>query len=136
MEVSANNRWVGAGIEIIWQPEHKLARMRFVEPLAKGTAEHAQSFVDQLNRWTVGRTPRYGVLVDCAGIQDTDPGWRTVLHDYYRDTDIEVLVAWYNLNPVTKLMAEMFVVGSKTIEGKLFSDESEARQWLKAHGIG
>lgn len=136
MEVSANNRWIGAGIELTWQPERNLALMRFVEPLAKGTAEHAQSFVDQLNRWTAGTTRRYGVLVDCAGIEDTDPGWRTVLHDYYRHSDVHVFVAWYNLNPVTRLMAEMFVVGSKTIDGKLFADEPEARRWLKTHGIG
>ena len=136
MDHSASNRWVGAGIELIWQPECNLALMRFVEPLAKGTAAHAQAFVEQLDRWTVGKTHRYGVLVDCSHIQDTDPGWRTLLHDYYRHHDMEVFVAWYNLNPVGRLMAEMFVVGSKTIEGKLFSDESEARRWLKTHGIG
>ena len=33
-------------------------------------------------------------------------------------------------------MTEMFVLGSKTINGKLFTDESQARRWLKANGIG
>ena len=110
--------------------------MSFTEQIGRAGAEQASMFRDQVERWTAGKLDRFGMLVDCANITDTDPGWRATLNDYFRSAPARVWVAWINTSPLVKLMVEMFVVGTRAVEGKVCSSESEARAWLAQQRIG
>jgi hypothetical protein len=121
---------------LCWEPETKLVRMSFTSAVGKATAEQARMCVEQIDRWTAGKLDKFGMLVDCANIAATDPGWRATLNDYFRSASARVSVAWFNTSPLIKLMTEMFVVGTRAIDGKVCSSESEARAWLRQQVFG
>lgn len=128
-------RWEDNGLSLVWTPETRLLETRFHAPRACVTGEQARAMVDQIDRWT-GGTEGYGILIDCKNLVDTEPAWRSVLSAYYRSRPHRVVLAWHDVTILIRVAAEMFVLATPNVDGKSFSDEADARAFLKQRGYG
>jgi len=119
------------GIEISFVPSEPIARIRFTSPVAIGGAEDAAWVADQLELLVEGH-PRFGVLIDCTRIENTDAGWRTTMAERFGGEPRTLYhLAWYNTTPLIRVTVEMFVIAMPTVRGKAFATEDEARAWLR-----
>lgn len=119
-------------VELTWQPDRRLATMRFVEEGIGGKVE-AQTLSAQLTAWAGEPGERYRLLVDCSEIVDVDAGWRAVWAKHFRaDRDV-ARVAWFNANARVRLIILMFRKGTQ-VEGRAFATEQEAEEWLVTAG--
>lgn len=127
------------GIRLQWVPATRMVLMTIAPglPGTRLTADDAAWVLEHVKRWTeAGSGAPYAALVDCRGLTNTDPGWRAALNDFYKSLPRgQVTVAWYNLSPLVRIMAEMSAVVAQGIDGKAFHSESEARAWLRKRGF-
>ena len=128
--------WRSNGIELTWWPAKALMEMRFVQTGMHATGADAKTFVDQVERWTGSRTEGFGMLVDCMQIVNSDPAWRAVLNEYFRDRGPSLRVAWFNTTIPVRVMVEMFVLATPRVQGKVFAHEADARAFLREGGYG
>lgn len=114
--------------ELQWDPEHRIAVLRFVEEGVGGRRE-AERLSAALDGW-VGDEP-YGLLVDCSEIVDADAGWRTTWGEYFKENREQATIAWYNANARVRLIILMFRKGTG-VHGRSFPSIDDARAWLRA----
>jgi len=123
-------------IELRWDPATGLVEMRFTAAGRMTTSEDAAWLLRQTEHFATGRVGPIGFLVDCRGLERTDPGWRATLADSFRDPALRFYVAWFNTSRLIRVTVEMFDVATPGIEGKDFVSETDARAWLRERGIG
>jgi hypothetical protein len=122
-------------IELVWEPERRLATMRYLVPKTGG-ADEARRLTEQLQAWTAG-IDDWALLVDCGRIANVDAGWRTVWFEYFKAHAQAARIAWFNANTLIKVVIQMFLAASRfasPLQGRAFGDEAEARAYLREHG--
>jgi hypothetical protein len=122
-------------IELVWEPERKVATMRYLVPKTGG-ADEARLLAAQLEKWTAG-VEDWAMLVDCGRIANVDAGWRSVWFEFFEAHARTVRIAWFNANTLIKVVIQMFLAASRfasPLQGGAFGDEAAARAYLREHG--
>jgi hypothetical protein len=114
-------------VTLTWEPQPRIATLRFVEE-GVGGREEAEQLTRALDGW-VGED-LYGLLVDCSEMVDVDAGWRTTWGEYYRTNRDQATIAWFDANARIRLVILMFRRGTG-VHGRSFGDEADARAWLE-----
>jgi hypothetical protein len=116
-----------------WDPETRLAIIRF-ERETQATGRDARVLVEALTGWlgTDGRP--FGLLGDGGKLSGLDAEYRSVWGNFLRRHRQDCYTAFFNMNAVVRIAAEMFRIGTG-LRLKAFAHEAEARAWLREMGI-
>jgi hypothetical protein len=120
-------------IEVTWDAESRLATIRFGGEVAI-TGRDAEILVKALTEWIGDDTRPFALLGDARGIQGVDAEYRAAWSRFFRVHRDRACVAFFNLTPVIRIIAEMFRVATG-LQLKAFAEEAEARSWLREMGI-
>ncbi|GAA2524556.1 hypothetical protein [Pilimelia columellifera] len=124
---------VAGGAWITWDESGRVATLRFTDPNATGV--DAAELVDALEHWVGTAGGRFALLGDGAGLSAMDAEYRAVWAEFFGRHRAEATIGVFNLGPMAQVTARMFEQGTGVpVIG--FSDEEQARQWLKGFGIG
>jgi hypothetical protein len=127
------DRVTSGTIEMTWDPESRLAVIRF-ETETKATGKDAALLVEALTRWIgIERRP-FGLLGDGGKLSGVDAGYRSVWGGFFKAHRAESYIAFFNMGPLIRIAAEMFRIGTG-LHLKTFAGEAEARSWLRESGI-
>jgi hypothetical protein len=120
-------------IEMGWDPAVRLATIRFLRD-TRATGADAVVLVDALSAW-LGTDPRaFGLLGDGGRLSGLDAEYRSVWGKFLREQREHAWVAFFNMNAIVRIAAEMFRIGTG-LRLKAFAHEAEARAWLRENGI-
>ena len=120
-------------IELTWDPESRLAIIRF-ESETRATGEDAQVLVNALTRWIGTDHKPFGLMGDGGKLAGVDAGYRSVWGKFFQKNRNDSYVAFFNMNPIIRIAAEMFGIGIG-LRLKAFAEETQARSWLREMGI-
>jgi hypothetical protein len=127
--VGAAPRVVRAGpTELRWDPDARLAELRFVEPGTGGGVE-AEQLTTHLARWVDEDGGHFRLLVDCSEMVDVDAAWRQTWGTYFQQARDRAVVGWYNASARIRLVIIMFKKATG-VTGEAFESEAEARDYL------
>lgn len=120
-------------IEMTWDPDSRLAEIRF-ERDTQATGKDAVVLVDAVAGWigTDGRP--FGLLGNGGKLSGLDAEYRSVWGRFLRQHRDDSFIAFFNMNAVVRIAAEMFRLGTR-LRLKAFADERDARAWLRENGI-
>jgi len=120
-------------ISLSWDPGPRLAVMSFSEPTI-GTGPAAASLVEAMKRWVGTDSRPFGFLVDAKNNPSVDIQWRSTWSTFYRVHKDSAVIAVFSMGAMARVAAELFrlAIGLKL---KGFSQEGEARDWLRTQGI-
>ncbi len=122
-----------AQLHIVWNDGTRIAAVRCT-PDALLTGPDAQHLKDTMKA-SVGVTAQpYALLVDTSGIRGTTAEYRSISAAFYREQGAALIIALFNLNPIVRILAEIFRVGIG-LDIKTFKDEVHARAWLRQRGF-
>jgi hypothetical protein len=117
-------------VELSWDPEVRLARLRFTEPGTGGGPE-AERLTAQLASWVdEGGGGPFRLLVDCSEMVDVDAAWRTTWGNFFKEERDRSTIGWFNASARIRLVIIMFKKGTG-VTGEAFESESEARAYLE-----
>jgi hypothetical protein len=119
--------------EMTWDPRSRLATIRF-ERSTRATGDDARTLVGSLTRWIGTDSRPFGLLGDGARLSGVDAEYRSVWAEFFRHHRDDSYVAFFNMNPVIRIAAEMFRIGTG-LRIKAFAGEEAARSWLRDMGI-
>lgn len=119
--------------EMYWEPDVRLARLRFTRE-TQATGRDAAGLVGMLERWIGTGGERFGLLGDGGNLSGVDAEYRLVWRKFLRDHREVCRIAFFNMKPVIRIAADMFRIGSG-VKLKAFADEKDARTWLREQGI-
>jgi hypothetical protein len=117
-----------------WDPEARLAHITFTAPTQAG-GEDARVLVEAITTWVGSEGKTFGLLGDGGKLADLDAEYRTTWGRFFKAHRGHCHLAFYQMNVLVRVAAEMFRVGTG-IDMKAFATEEEARAWLKSKGIG
>lgn len=117
-----------------WDPDARLATIRF-ERETRATGKDAVVLVDALTTWIGAEGKPFGLLGDGGRLSGVDAEYRSVWGAFLRQHRPDARLAFYNMNAIVRIAAEMFGIGAR-LRLKAFAQESEARAWLRDNGIG
>jgi hypothetical protein len=120
-------------IEMTWDPDARLAVIRF-ERETQATGRDAVVLVDALTGWIGTENRPFGLLGNGGKLSGLDAEYRSVWGSFLRRHREDSYTAFFNMNAVVRIAAEMFRIGTG-LRLKAFADESEARAWLRDNGI-
>jgi hypothetical protein len=120
-------------IQMSWDPEARLAIIRF-ERETHATGRDAKVLVEALTGWIGTERQPFGLLGDGGRLSGLDPEYRSVWGSFLRQHREECRTAFFNMNAVVRIAAEMFRIGTG-LRLKAFAHEAEARAWLREMGI-
>jgi hypothetical protein len=120
-------------IEMTWDPEARLAVIRF-ERATQATGRDAVVLVGALTDWIGTEGKPFGLLGDGGRLSGLDAEYRSVWGGFLRRHREDSSVAFFNMNAVVRIAAEMFRIGTG-LRLKAFANEAEARAWLRDNGI-
>jgi hypothetical protein len=120
-------------IEMTWDPEARLAVIRFVRA-TQATGKDAVAMVDALTGWIGTEGKPFGLLGDGGRLSGLDAEYRSVWGAFMRRHRDDANVAFFNMNAIVRIAAEMFRIGTG-LRLKAFANEAEARTWLRDNGI-
>lgn len=123
---------VGA-IEMTWDSESRLALLRF-ERETHGTGKDAENLIEALARWVGSDGKPFALLGDGSKLTRVDAAYRSSWSKFLQHHRADCCVAFFNMNPVIRIAAEMFRIGTG-LRLKMFAREEEARSWLRGMGI-
>lgn len=126
------------GVELVWDPDARLAVFRFLREGAAARGANAPAFLDAFREWTQPPGVPWAVLVDCSQLSNVDAAWRSAFSSYFKAEREHVSVSWFNANALVRTMVLMFVTAMRLtgpFNGKAFGTEEEARSWLRERGI-
>lgn len=121
-------------IVMTWEPKGRLAHIFFTAP-TDAHGEDAQALTSQLTAWLGPTVQPFGLLGDGGKLARLDAAYRSTWGRFFKAHRDQAHLAFYNMNPVVRLAAEMFRLGTG-IDMKAFATEEEARAWLRQHAIG
>jgi hypothetical protein len=120
-------------IELTWDSESRLAIIRF-DNETHATGKDAAMLVDALTR-LIGRDHKpFGLLGDGGSLAHVDAEYRSIWGKFFRQHRDDSYIAFFNMNPLIRIAAEMFAVGMR-LHLEAFADETQARSWLRKRGI-
>ncbi len=125
---------VNAGaISLTWEPGIRLATLRFAEPTI-GTGPAAQILVKAITGWAGANFEPFGLLADAKNNPSVDAHWRSTWTAFLKIYKASMIIAVFNMGAVARITAELFRIGVG-LNLKGFSQEKDARAWLKTQGI-
>jgi hypothetical protein len=116
-----------------WDVETRLAVIRF-ERETQATGKDAVVLVDALTGWIGTEGEPFGLLGDGGRLSGLDAEYRSVWGKFLRQHRADSRVAFFNMNAIVRIAAEMFRIGTG-LRLKAFAGEAEARAWLRENGI-
>lgn len=119
--------------EIGWDADSRVAILRFTRE-SHVTGKDALVLVEALTRWIGTEGETFGLLGDGGKLSGVDAEYRSVWGAFLKQHRRECFVAFYNMNPVIRIAAEMFRIGTG-VQLKAFAEETDARSWLRHNGI-
>lgn len=125
------------GSEIDWDDSTRILRVRVgrAGDSLRLMADDAAWMIDHIRQWA--GEERFGYLADCIGAGMADAGFRVAMGDFFRARKKGSLcIAWYHINPLTRIVIEMFALVTLGSDAKTFSNEAAARNWLRERGFG
>jgi hypothetical protein len=120
-------------IQMTWEAGPRLAVIRF-ERETQATGEDARMMVEALTRWIGTDGKPFGLLGDGGRLSGLDAEYRSRWGSFLRQHRADCFTAFFNMNPVVRIAAEMFRLGTG-LRLKAFATEPEARAWLREMGI-
>jgi hypothetical protein len=120
--------------ELRWDPDTRLAELRFVEP-GTGGGDEAERLTSQLARWVDEDGGSFRLLVDCSEMVDVDAAWRQSWGTYFQEARDRAVVGWFNASARIRLVIIMFRKATGVV-GEAFETEAEARDYLEQAGEG
>lgn len=120
-------------IEMTWDPERRLATIRF-EAETHATGSDALILVEALTGWIGTDGKHFGLLGDGKGLAGVDAGYRSIWGAFFRQHRADAFIAFFNMNPIVRIAAEMFRLGTG-LPLRAFAREEDARSWLRGMGI-
>jgi hypothetical protein len=122
-----------ASMDISWDHETRVATVR----CARGstlTGEDGATLVEALAGW-IGPGPEpFALLAFTGGVRGTDAQYRARARVFFSAHREHAFIAAVEMGPVIRVIAEMFRMGTG-LQLKGFAHETEARAWLRGHGI-
>lgn len=128
------DKGVSKTMEIALRPESRLVELRFA-PNTSLTGQHGAAIVDALKSVMGTQGDRFALFADAKGVSGTDADYRAVTGQFFGQHRDTARIALINLGPIIRVVAEMFRVGIH-LQMRTFDDETAARDWLRAQGIG
>jgi hypothetical protein len=125
--VDDEHRCVEGAVELVWDPQTRLAILRFMRP-GVGSQREAERLTEQLETWTDG-AGLFRLLVDCSDMVDVDAGWRATWGDYFKRARDRAVIGWFNADARIRLVIIMFKKGTG-VTGEAFETEAEARAYV------
>jgi hypothetical protein len=116
-----------------WDPASRLATIQF-ERETRATGHDARILVDSLATWIGTEGKPFGLLGNGAKLSGLDAEYRSVWGAFLRHHRDDCFTAFFNMNAVVRVAAEMFRIGTG-LRLKAFAQEREARDWLRGNGI-
>lgn len=116
-----------------WDPEARLAVIRF-ERETHATGRDAAVLVEALTGWVGSERKPFGLLGDGGKLSGLDSEYRSVWASFLRQHRDDSFTAFFNMNAVVRIAAEMFRIGTG-LRIKAFAHEAQARAWLREIGI-
>jgi hypothetical protein len=126
-------RILTGAIEMTWDPEARLAVIRF-ERATQATGKDAVVLVDAMTGWIGTESKPFGLLGDGGRLSGLDAEYRSVWGRFLRRHPSDANVAFFNMNAIVRIAAEMFRIGTG-LRLKAFVTEADARSWLRENGI-
>ena len=120
-------------IEMTWDPDSRLAEISF-ERETRATGKDAIVLVDALTGWIGAEGTPFGLLGNGGKLSGLDAEYRSVWGRFLRQHRNDSIIAFFNMNAVVRIAAEMFRLGTG-LRLKAFAGETEARAWLRDNGI-
>lgn len=120
-------------IEMTWDPEARLASLRFARE-TQATGQDAAVLVETITGWIGSEGRPFGLLGDGSRLSGLDAEYRSRWATFLRQHRGEAYVAFFNMNALVRIAAEMFRVGTG-LQLKAFAGEADARAWLRDNGI-
>jgi hypothetical protein len=121
------------GILMTWDPEARLVVISFARA-TQATGKDAVVLVDALESWIGNEGGPFGLLGDGDNLSGLDAEYRSRMGRFFREHREEVHLAFFNMNPLVRIAAEMFRIGTG-LRLKAFAHEPDARAWLREMGI-
>ena len=119
--------------EITWNPESRLALVRYTEG-ANLREEDGTLLVNSLTEWIGAEGEPFGILADAKGLRGTDPEYRAKTGAFFKRHREVAYIALIHMGPVIRIVTDMFRIGTG-VQLKGFADEAGARSWLRNLGI-
>jgi hypothetical protein len=116
-----------------WEPASRLATISFVRE-TRATGRDARVLVEWLAGWIGSQHEPFGLLGDGGRLSGLDAEYRSVWGTFLRQHRDDCYTAFFNMNAVVRIAAEMFRIGIR-LRLKAFAGEAEARAWLRDNGI-
>jgi hypothetical protein len=120
-------------IHMTWDSESRLAVLRF-ERASHGTGKDAETLIGALARWVGTDGKPFALLGDGSKLAGVDAAYRSLWGKFLLQHRGHCYVAFFSMNPVVRIAAEMFRIGTG-LQVRLFAREEEARSWLQGMGI-
>lgn len=139
LDEQGNNRVETSGIEFVWDPDTRIARMEFLRADSFGTGVDARILTDALRRWSGGDEQRFGMLVDASRTSSVDAEYRATFYEFFDGERERGRAAWFDARPHIQAIVTMFITAlraSGDFHGRMFDTEAEAREWLRSEGVG
>lgn len=127
------DRVTSGAIQMDWHPEIRLATISFRQETT-ATGADAIILVDALAAWIGSKGEPFGLLGDGGRLSGLDAEYRSVWGKFLREHRDQAVVAFFNMNAIVRIAAEMFRIGTG-LRLKAFGHEHEARAWLRENGI-
>lgn len=117
-----------------WDPGARLAHILFTAP-TEARGEDAALLVAAISDWVGTEGRPFGILGDGGKLGRLDAAYRATWGRFFKDHRRDSHLAFYNMTPLVRVVAEMFRIGTG-LDMRAFATEEEARSWLKPKGIG
>lgn len=120
--------------EMTWDPMGRLAVLSFARETTT-TGPDAVILVNALSQWIGTEGKPFGLLGDGGKLRGVDAEYRSVWSRFLRQHRDDSYTAFFNMNAVIRIAAEMFRIGTG-LKLRAFATEEDARAWLRGAGIG
>jgi hypothetical protein len=127
-------RVVAGSAEMTWDPTGRLAVLTFARETTT-TGPDAVILVNALSQWIGTEGKPFGLLGDGGKLRGVDAEYRSVWSRFLRQHRDDSYTAFFNMNAVIRIAAEMFRIGTG-LKLRAFATEEDARAWLRGAGIG
>ena len=122
------------GITLTWDPETRLAILRF-EHETQATGQDARVLVDAFRGWIGTMGEPFALLGDGDKLSGLDAEYRNIWANFLMENRDRLYTAFFNMNPIIRIAADMFRVGTGLNIKAFGAQEESARAWLREQGI-
>ncbi|MCW2956268.1 MAG: hypothetical protein JWO69_1137 [Thermoleophilia bacterium] len=126
-----------SGLEVTWAPGSRVAFMRPRPLQGGGTGKAADELVRSLRSWTTGQET-FALLIDARLLDNVDAEFRAKIYAYVDTERDRLRIAWFGATPHVQAMIKMFmraVQATGPSMGETFTNEEDARIWLRSEGF-